>query len=163
MRPRKSFILFMVRRGGLEPPRCYPLAPQASASANSAISANANPYFFVGAVAGVAGAGVFFCCCCARALLARFSSTLPELRDCPLARIPRLSEVTMKSAAATVVAFDKTVAVPRGPKTVCDPMPPKAPARSAAFPLCSRTTRIKTRQTTTCTAVTAIVSHDMTF
>src|SRR5215475_74407 len=29
----------MVRRGGLEPPRCYPLAPQASASANSAISA----------------------------------------------------------------------------------------------------------------------------
>src|SRR5260221_13742164 len=30
---------YLVRRGGLEPPRCYPLAPQASASANSAISA----------------------------------------------------------------------------------------------------------------------------
>ncbi len=30
----------MVRRAGLEPARCYPLAPQASASANSATSAN---------------------------------------------------------------------------------------------------------------------------
>ena len=34
-----SFGINLVRRGGLEPPRCYPLAPQASASANSAISA----------------------------------------------------------------------------------------------------------------------------
>jgi hypothetical protein len=33
------FILNMVRRAGLEPARCYPLAPQASASANSATSA----------------------------------------------------------------------------------------------------------------------------
>ena len=29
----------LVREGGLEPPRCYPLAPQASASTNSAIRA----------------------------------------------------------------------------------------------------------------------------
>jgi hypothetical protein len=34
--------LCLVRGGGLEPPRCYPLAPQASASANSAISARLN-------------------------------------------------------------------------------------------------------------------------
>jgi hypothetical protein len=39
----KFFVLCMVRRGGLEPPRCYPLAPQASASANSAISALRRP------------------------------------------------------------------------------------------------------------------------
>ena len=32
------FVLNLVRRGGLEPPRCYPLTPQASAFANSAIS-----------------------------------------------------------------------------------------------------------------------------
>jgi hypothetical protein len=36
---RIVLLFFLVRRGGLEPPRCYPLAPQASASANSAISA----------------------------------------------------------------------------------------------------------------------------
>src|SRR5581483_8157785 len=34
-----NLLIYLVRRGGLEPPRCYPLAPQASASANSAISA----------------------------------------------------------------------------------------------------------------------------
>ena len=34
-----SLRINVVRRGGLEPPRCYSLAPQASASANSAISA----------------------------------------------------------------------------------------------------------------------------
>jgi hypothetical protein len=34
-----KLLKVLVRRGGLEPPRCYPLAPQASASANSAISA----------------------------------------------------------------------------------------------------------------------------
>ena len=35
----KYFVLNMVRRRGLEPRRCYSLAPQASASANSATSA----------------------------------------------------------------------------------------------------------------------------
>src|SRR6185503_4309895 len=35
---------FVVRRGGLEPPRCYPLAPQASASANSATSAGGSKH-----------------------------------------------------------------------------------------------------------------------
>jgi hypothetical protein len=32
-------VVGVVRKGGLEPPRCYPLAPQASASTNSAICA----------------------------------------------------------------------------------------------------------------------------
>ena len=50
------------------------------------------------------------------------------------------SEVTMKVTAAQAVALDSTVAEPRGPNTVCEPMPPNAPARSAALPLCRRTT-----------------------
>lgn len=43
-KPRNLAIpgLSVVRGGGLEPPRCYPLAPQASASANSAILALGN-------------------------------------------------------------------------------------------------------------------------
>src|SRR5580658_9422725 len=62
--------LKLVRRGGLEPPRCYPLAPQASASANSATSAKDNAGYLPGALgAAGAGAGVeagapgAFCCC----------------------------------------------------------------------------------------------------
>src|SRR6516225_4145676 len=60
-------------------------------------------------------------------------------------------DVIMKSIADTVVAFDNKVAEPRGPKAVCEPIPPKAPARSAAFPLCNRTTTIRKKQTNTCT------------
>ena len=55
----------------------------------------------------------------------------------------------MNNAAAIVVAFDKTVADPRGPKAVCEPIPPKAPARSAALPLCSSTTTTRNRHTMT--------------
>ena len=51
--------------------------------------------------------------------------------------------------ADIVVALERSVAEPRGPNAVCDPMPPNAPARSAAFPLCSNTTMIRKRQTTT--------------
>jgi hypothetical protein len=54
----------------------------------------------------------------------------------------------MNNAAANVVAFESTVADPRGPNAVCDPIPPKAPAKSAAFPLWSRTTTIKNKHTT---------------
>lgn len=70
-----------------------------------------------------------------------------------LARITRTSEVSINRIAAIVVAFDRIVAVPRGPNTVWDPMPPNAPAKSAAFPLCSRTTTIIKKQITTCSVV----------
>lgn len=63
------------------------------------------------------------------------------------------SDVNINSAAAMVVAFDKTVAEPRGPNTVCEPMPPNAPARSAALPLCSSTTTARNKQTITCKIV----------
>ena len=56
------------------------------------------------------------------------------------------SEVAMKTIAHQVVARDRKVAAPRGPNAVWLPAPPNAPARSAALPLCSSTTMIKTRQ-----------------
>src|SRR4026208_2549200 len=37
--PPRDRIVTLVRPRGLEPPRCYPLAPQASASTNSATAA----------------------------------------------------------------------------------------------------------------------------
>ena len=70
-----------------------------------------------------------------------------------LPTIVKASEVIMKVTAAQAVTFDSTVVEPRGPNTVCEPMPPKAPARSAAFPLCSSTMTVKTRQTMTWIAV----------
>ena len=93
-----------------------------------------------GALPGTAGpdfAGVFF----------SRSRTLPELDAFRVARIANVSEVSMKSAAAMVVALDKTVADPLGPKAVCDPIPPKAPAKSAALPLWSSTTTTRKKQT----------------
>src|SRR5437867_12590211 len=53
---------------------------------------------------------------------------------------------SMNITAHHVVAFERTLAAPRGPKAVWLPAPPKAPARSAALPLWSSTTMISTRQ-----------------
>ncbi len=69
---------------------------------------------------------------------------LPVRRE---AKIDRVIDVTMKMTAAQVVALLSTVAAPRGPNAVWLPMPPNAAAMSALFPLCSRTTIIKNRQT----------------
>ena len=41
----------------------------------------------------------------------------------------------MNNIADTVVAFDNSVADPRGPNAVWEPIPPNAPAKSAALPL----------------------------
>src|SRR6266851_2279683 len=156
----------MVRRGGLEPPRCYSLAPQASASANSAISAHSRTclrYFF----------GV--CCCCGAfgggvksigtVLLSPVDGSVNVTEGCPgftapgapgvtgtgevgtgagivvvelagcfvdagpgcfssivlptpvprVARIESVSDVSMNRIAEAVVAFESSVAEPRGP------------------------------------------------
>src|ERR1700682_2548511 len=77
------------------------------------------------------------------------SRTLPEEAALRVARIASDSDVIMKTAAAIVVALDRTVADPRGPNAVCEPIPPKAPARSAALPLCSSTTTTRKKQTMT--------------
>jgi hypothetical protein len=73
-----------------------------------------------------------------------------------VARIESESEVTMNRTAEAVVAFESSVADPRGPNAVCEPIPPNAPAKSAAFPLCNRTTTIRNRQTKTCTIVNKV-------
>jgi hypothetical protein len=67
-------------------------------------------------------------------------------------RYARLSDVTMNTAAETVVKRDRKVAGPRLPKKVCDePAPPKAAPMDWPFPTCSKTTRIRVRDTITCT------------
>jgi hypothetical protein len=80
----------------------------------------------------------------------------PVALDRRVARIESESDVTMNRTAEAVVAFDRSVADPRGPNAVCEPIPPNAPARSAAFPLCNRTTTIRKRQTNTCTIVSKV-------
>jgi hypothetical protein len=62
-------------------------------------------------------------------------------------------DVTMKVAASTTVVLVKNVVVPRGPKAVWLPMPPKAPAMSVPRAFWSRTTRIRTSATSTCKVV----------
>lgn len=79
----------------------------------------------------------------------------PALR---VARTDRDMDVSMKTMAEMVVAFDSRVADPRGPKAVCEPCPPNAPARSAAFPLCSNTTMMRNTQTTTCITVNRMIT-----
>src|ERR1700728_716970 len=65
----------------------------------------------------------------------------------------RVSEVIMKTMAHQVVERERNVAAPRGPKAVWLPAPPKAPARSAALPLCSMMTITSTKQTRTCSVI----------
>src|SRR5579864_596426 len=59
-------------------------------------------------------------------------------------------DVSMNMMAHHVVALERNVAAPRGPNAVWLPAPPNAPARSAASPLCSMMTTIKSPQITMC-------------
>jgi len=112
----------------------------------------------IGAVCwGGAGACWVACAGLAGADLSRTVDPPPPVPR--LLSIPRLSDVSIKTAAAMVVAFDISVAEPRGPKAVWEPMPPKAPARSAALPLWSSTTMTRKKLTT----MWAIVSRMIMF
>jgi hypothetical protein len=84
------------------------------------------------------------------------SKTVLLTPDVRVARIESDSDVIINRIAAAVVACESIVAEPRGPKAVCEPMPPNAPARSAAFPLCSSTTMIRKIHTITWTIVNRI-------
>jgi hypothetical protein len=63
------------------------------------------------------------------------------------AKTESVIEVSIKMMADHVVARDRTVAAPRGPKAVWLPMPPKAAAMSPLLPLCNNTTIIRNKQT----------------
>jgi hypothetical protein len=71
---------------------------------------------------------------------------VPPLR---VAMIESVSDVNMKITAETVVAFESSVADPRGPNAVWLPIPPNAAAISPALPLCSSTTMMMNKQTMT--------------
>src|SRR5580693_863845 len=95
--------------------------------------------YFCGGVAGFAG------CDLAGADLTPCSTEfVPLWRD---AKTDNVIEVTIKMMADHVVALDRTVAAPRGPKAVWLPMPPKAAAMSPLLPLCSNTTMMRNKQT----------------
>jgi len=68
------------------------------------------------------------------------------------AKIESVMEVSINSTADHVVALERAVAAPRGPKAVWLPMPPKAAAMSPLLPLCSSTTIIRKKHTRMCTA-----------
>jgi hypothetical protein len=62
----------------------------------------------------------------------------------------RPREVSINTAAETVVMCERNVAGPRLPKNVCDELaPPKAAPIDWPLPTWSNTTRIKVRDTTT--------------
>ncbi len=78
------------------------------------------------------------------------SSTEPLPPPWRVEMMARVNEVSMKIIAAQVVSLVRMLAPARGPKAVWLPSPPpKAPARSALAPLCSRTTAIRKRHTIT--------------
>ena len=92
-------------------------------------------------ITGAGGFGVFENCC---------STERPEAAAVEFWRMVMAIDVSINMIAHHVVAFERNVAAPRGPNAVWLPAPPKAPARSAASPLCSNTTMIKRPQTRIC-------------
>lgn len=151
----------MVRKGGLEPPR------PCGRSHLKAVRLPISPlplgttYFFAGAGRGTTvGTGAGFApgttgaAVCFPVFRLRIELLVPLDR---VATIERLMDVIINKTAEIVVALESRVVEPRGPKAVCEPCPPNAPARSAAFPLCSNTTMIRNRHTITCRVVRRII------
>src|SRR5438309_1022254 len=67
--------------------------------------------------------------------------------DPRVAKIESVIDVTMNMMADQVVALERALAAPRGPKAVWLPMPPNAAAISPLLPLCSSTTMMMKKQT----------------
>ena len=78
----------------------------------------------------------------------------PERRE---ANMDNVIEVTIKIMADQVVALERAVAAPRGPKAVWLPIPPNAAAMSPLLPLCNSTTIIRKKQTMMWTMVISVI------
>lgn len=129
---------------------------RAARSSDSSVAGRGRPalhwqvYFWVGAwfcgtVGGADGvAGVAGCDFVCDGFTPESTEEGPDLRA---AKIESVIDVSMKMMADQVVARDRTEAAPRGPNAVWLPWPPKAAARSPLFPLCSKTTAIRKKQT----------------
>src|SRR5450755_3936650 len=100
----------------------------------------------------------YFCCAGTGAGVAGCVLVCDGLSPCTMelpllppreAIIERVIEVTIKMTVDQVVALERAVAAPRGPKAVWLPIPPNAAAISPLLPLCSSTTMIRKKQTIT--------------
>ena len=167
-------------KGGLEPPRVAPYAPQTYVSTNSTTSAKikleGNQYhFFAGEAAGFTDTLVLGEACGEASGLAEtlalgdgLTATLaagagvgivaPDLSlttdDGPLNPGNENNRASsMKIAADTIVAFSRGFCAPRGPKAVWLPAPPKAAATSPPFPDCNKITNTRNRQSITKSAL----------
>ena len=67
------------------------------------------------------------------------------------AKMESVIDVIINNTADHVVALERAVAAPRGPKAVWLPIPPKAAAISPLLPLCKSTTTIRKKHTIMCT------------
>ena len=128
----------------------YGLAGVAGAGCCGVVDCGAAGCCVAGAGAGLAGAGAGFENCC------KIEPPCSTLRS---TRTTNANAQIMNITAHHVVACESTVAAPRGPNAVWLPAPPKAPARSAALPLCSSTTTISTRQFSTKKIVSTAGNH----
>jgi hypothetical protein len=103
--------------------------------------------WFCGTVGGAEGAaGVAGCDLVCDGFTPESTDVGPVRRA---AKIESVMDVSMKMIADQVVARERTEAAPRGPNAVWLPCPPKAAAKSPLFPLWSKTTAIRKKQTIT--------------
>ena len=78
-----------------------------------------------------------------------FTFSMAEFTCLLLAKMVSEIDVTIKRTAHHVVTLESSVAVPRGPKAVWLPAPPKVAAISTLLPCCRSTTIIRTAHTMT--------------
>ena len=140
----------MVPKAGLEPARFSPHAPQTCASTNSATWAKSKDQNY-----GVPGAGAVDVGAAGAAVVVPGTAVVPGevvvgagdvvvagAVGAPLmteaagldCRTDKEIDVTMKRTKNAVVSLCSSVVAPRAPTAVCEPPPPKAPARSAPLP-----------------------------